>query len=40
MHNLGKDHKYIGFIDNEYKFAYDMGFATTMVFYDEKGNKK
>lgn len=39
LNNLGKDHLYIGFIDNCHKFVYDMGFSKAPCFYDKTGKE-
>jgi hypothetical protein len=39
LNDLGKDHKYNGFIDGKHHFVYDMGFAKDLVCYDKKGKK-
>jgi uncharacterized protein YdaU (DUF1376 family) len=39
LNDLGKDHKYNGFIDGKHQFVYDMGFAKDLVCYDKKGKK-
>ena len=39
LNDLGKDHKYNGFIDGKHQFIYDMGFAKDLVYYDKKGKK-
>jgi uncharacterized protein YdaU (DUF1376 family) len=39
LNDLGKDHKYNGFIDGKHQFIYDMGFAKDLVCYDKKGKK-
>lgn len=39
LNDLGKDHKYNGFIDGKHQFVYDMGFAKDLVYYDKKGKK-
>jgi uncharacterized protein YdaU (DUF1376 family) len=39
LNDLGKDHKYNGFIDGKHQFTYDMGFAKDLVYYNKKGEK-
>ena len=39
LNDLGKDHKYNGFIDGKHQFVYDMGFTKDLVYYDKKGKK-